>query len=250
MLNVERIDFIRKKLIQDGRVVSNDLARELNVSEDAIRRDLRELSKAGVCRRVYGGALLPNHELTRISARVNHANEEKEVISALAVKLLKPGDVIFLDTCTSNMMIPPLIPRDLPLTIITNSPAITLSLSDHPACKTIMIGGVFSQEKGACLGSASIAELEKILIDKLFLGACGMDLRMGLTAFDYEEAQFKRHLIENSAQVIIPLTFSKIGNVATYKVAELSVVDTVIIDKSKSGELIKDFSETNIHFEM
>jgi DeoR/GlpR family transcriptional regulator of sugar metabolism len=58
MLTVERRQFILEILRRDKKVLSSELSNELKVSEDTVRRDLRELAEAGLLQRVHGGALL------------------------------------------------------------------------------------------------------------------------------------------------------------------------------------------------
>ena len=56
MLTDQRHQLIRDRLAAEGSVLAGELASRFGVSEDTVRRDLRELAKAGHCRRVYGGA--------------------------------------------------------------------------------------------------------------------------------------------------------------------------------------------------
>lgn len=53
----ERFGYILKELETNKRVVCIDLATALNVSEDTILRDLKELAKAQMLLKVHGGAL-------------------------------------------------------------------------------------------------------------------------------------------------------------------------------------------------
>ena len=98
MLTDERHDVIRALLLSDGRVVANELAARFGVSEDTVRRDLRELAKAGYCRRVHGGALAPAPVAMPISARVEKDAGTKTRLAAEAVKLLHPRHTVFIDS--------------------------------------------------------------------------------------------------------------------------------------------------------
>ena len=95
MLPGERLDLISSRLQDTGKVIAADLARELGVSEDTIRRDLRDLSARGVCERVYGGALrLPASAATTLSERAGRSVEAKAALAREAVKLSVNGIVI------------------------------------------------------------------------------------------------------------------------------------------------------------
>ena len=81
MLNQERQDRIRAHLAAKGRVIAAELAKEFNVSENAVRRDLRELARLGLCRRVYGGALAPAPDFGNIQQRATDATEDKQKLA-------------------------------------------------------------------------------------------------------------------------------------------------------------------------
>ena len=57
MLTAERRQAILARVERDGRVVASELVTSLGVSEDTVRRDLRDLAQHGLLHRVHGGAL-------------------------------------------------------------------------------------------------------------------------------------------------------------------------------------------------
>ena len=93
MLAAQRRDAILDRLRTDGRVIARDLAEELGTSEDTVRRDLRDLAAAGLCQRVYGGALpsdlratVVTHSPTVAAALVEHPTVEVFVIGGRLFK--------------------------------------------------------------------------------------------------------------------------------------------------------------------
>ena len=135
----------RQRLIQDrlrvsGRVLAADLADEFNVSEDTIRRDLRELAAAGLCERVYGGALPVTPGSTTLSQRVGQAPERKAALAAAALPFIKPGMTVFFDAGSTNLAIARALPNDLELTAVTNTPLIAAALMEKPLVELIVIG--------------------------------------------------------------------------------------------------------------
>ena len=103
MLNQERQDEILKRLSVRGRVIAAELAREFGVSENAIRRDLRQMAEQGLCRRVYGGALLPAPDAGNIQIRAGNFVENKQRMSQCITKYLKNGQTIFIDASSTNI---------------------------------------------------------------------------------------------------------------------------------------------------
>src|SRR6202047_5095508 len=97
-----RRDVILGRLAQGPSVAAVALALEFEVSEDAIRRDLRALAAEGRCRRVYGGALPLSKATLPITVRVGEARERKAARAAAAVGLIRPGEFVFLDNCSTH----------------------------------------------------------------------------------------------------------------------------------------------------
>lgn len=250
MLNRERQDRILELLAADGRVVAADLAKEFGVSEDAVRRDLRELAGKGLCRRVYGGALSPAPDLGDIQKRVAEVPSSKRALGQCVTKHLEEAKTIFIDASSTNLSVAEALPRSRPLTVVTNAPAVAVALSEHPQCQVIVLGGSFNAAKGACLGSQTTQALKNIYIDTLILGACGVDAQLGLTAFDAEEAEFKRCLIEQSARVIVPVITNKLGTAAPHRLSGLSAVDLLVLESSAPAAIVSQFTDLGVKVEI
>ncbi|TDX79654.1 DeoR family transcriptional regulator [Neorhizobium sp. R1-B] len=246
MLTEERHDRIRGELARKGKVLAAQLAVDFGVSEDTVRRDLREMARMGLCRRVYGGALSPAPDLGTIQTRSAILSEAKHRLGAAIGELLKSGQTIFIDAGSTNITIAGAIPVDTQLTVITNAPSIALALENHEKCRTILLGGIFSPSKGACLGGQVLREAQQIFADIFILGACGIDAEIGLTALDAEEAELKRCMIEQSNQLWVPVTVDKIGTVAPYKIADASAIGKLFAVSDDEGALTLPFSEKGI----
>ncbi|HIE0659576.1 TPA: DeoR/GlpR family DNA-binding transcription regulator [Providencia rettgeri] len=246
MLSQERQDYILAQLSKNGRVIATELATEFGISEDAIRRDLRELARLGLCRRVYGGALLPAPNFGDIKQRTTNLTENKHKLAKRVAEYIENCQTVFIDASSTNITIATELPKTKKITVITNAPAVAVALSEHPLCKVVVLGGIFNQIKGACLGSSTIQELKKIYIDVLILGACGVDKTLGVTALEPEEAEFKRCLLEQSSRVVVAVTSNKIGTVAPYKLAEMSEIDILVIEDNINSSIIKEFTEMGI----
>jgi DeoR/GlpR family transcriptional regulator of sugar metabolism len=84
MLPAQRRDWLLDRLRTDGRLVAKDLAVELGVSEDSVRRDLRDLAAAGLCQRVYGGALPVSPAVADYATRREVETASKRRVAAAA----------------------------------------------------------------------------------------------------------------------------------------------------------------------
>ena len=101
MLTQQRKSHILAVLRRDGQVVAKQLSAELALSEDTIRRDLRELAHDGLLQRVHGGALPASAAVADFSGRRQVAPEEKVTIGRAAAAMVQQGQLVFIDGGTS-----------------------------------------------------------------------------------------------------------------------------------------------------
>ena len=132
LLSAERRQAILAALARDGKVVAARLVAELGVSEDTIRRDLRELAAQGLVQRVHGGALAPAPQPGSFAHRRETWNAEKAALAEAAVGLLAGARVVLLDGSTTNLELARRLPAGQSLTVLTNSPPIAVALAEHP----------------------------------------------------------------------------------------------------------------------
>ena len=152
MLTAERRQQILETLRRDGKVLASELSAVLNVSEDTIRRDLRELAEAGLLQRVHGGALPRSPAAASFAIRQSQAPSAKAAIANAAAQLVRNGQVIILDGGTTTLQVAQRLPLDLRATIVTNSPPIAVALAEHPAVEVIVIGGRLLQDSLVTIG--------------------------------------------------------------------------------------------------
>ena len=226
----ERQQIILDRLMQRGRVLAGDLAREFGTSEDTIRRDLREMASAGKCRRVYGGALPLSPTSGPLAARRAEAPERKAALGRVAATLVQPGQVVFFDAGSTNSAIVRALPAGLGVTIATNAPDIAADLVGKPGVELILIGGRVDPRSGAALGARALRDAREIRVDLAFLGACAVDAEAGVAAFDAEEAEFKRLVAERAKAVAAAVTTDKLGTAAPFLVAPVSRLTHLVVE--------------------
>src|SRR3982751_5057278 len=138
MLAAERRDFLLARLRSSGKVVAKDIAAELGVAEDNIRRDLREMAAAGLCQRVYGGALPAAVAAADYATRTSVSPASKERVAARAVELIRPGMTVLLDGGTTALAVARRLPA---VTVVTHSPTVAAALVGHPSADVFVLGG-------------------------------------------------------------------------------------------------------------
>ncbi|MYN16697.1 DeoR family transcriptional regulator [Rugamonas sp. FT107W] len=243
LLLQERHDLILKQLQADGRVIASMLAQNLNVTEDTIRRDLRDLAAAGLCQKVYGGAvrIAAAPESGTLTQRLGREQSGKSRLATAAATLVKPGSVIFLDAGSSNLAIADALPN-APLTVLTNAPSIAARLLDKSHVELIMIGGRIKQGLGGSVGATALREVELLRPDLYFVGACGVDPQAGITAVDFEEAEFKRRLAAHSKATAVVATAAKLGAVASFLVLPIAQLTHLVVERDTDARLMDAYS--------
>jgi DeoR/GlpR family transcriptional regulator of sugar metabolism len=226
----ERQAEILRRLNQHGRVVASELATVFVVSEDSIRRDLRELAARGLCRRVYGGALPVSPDLPPVSLRRGLQVEEKLLLARKAASLVRAGQTILMDAGSTNSAIADALPDRMGLTIVTTAPDIAQRLMDRQGFDILMIGGRIDKRSGSAVGARATLEIRQCRADLCFPGVCAIDPDTGIWDVDSEEAMIKRALIESSGETVIVVTTDKFGAAAAHHVANLDQIDHLVVE--------------------
>lgn len=226
-LPTARRDSIASRLDDGQAVTASALAIEFDVSEDAIRRDLRGLAAEGRCRRVYGGALPIIRDTKPFAARVGEATEEKHLLARAAAALIAAGDFVFLDSGSTNLALVDNLPEDANLTVATNSVEIASALMRRQDAQILMVGGLVDPEIGGCVDAVAVQAIIQMRFDLAFIGTCSVS-EDGLAADHFEDASFKRAAVGSAGRVVALASNEKIDRRALHRIAGLRQVDTLI----------------------
>jgi DeoR/GlpR family transcriptional regulator of sugar metabolism len=239
---VIRRDIILNRLTEGQSVVATALALEFEVSEDAIRRDLRALAAEGRCRRVYGGALPLAKAAAPMRARMEDGRDRKHALGRKAATLIRPRQFVFLDSGSTNLALVDHLPEDADLTIATNSVEIAAAASRRPDLRLIVIGGAVDHGVGGCIDGTATLSLAKLNIDLGVIGACAASASAGVSAHDPYDAAFKRALLAASRERLVLATSDKLGARAPHRVAELKEIDTFVLEHDASAEALSELA--------
>ncbi|KXF76298.1 DeoR family transcriptional regulator [Paramesorhizobium deserti] len=240
----ERQVRIREKLATSGRVLAGDLALEFSVSEDTIRRDLREMAAAGLCRRVYGGALAPVPPTAPFMERAAEQPERKHSLARAAVQFIEQGMLVFLDASSTNLAIAREISSISGITVATNAPLIASALMDK--VDLILIGGTVDRRVGAAVGGKALSDVALLRPDLCILGACGVEAQAGITAFHLEDAELKRVIARRSRSVMTTATAEKLGTAAPHDVIAMAECGRLVVEQDTAAETIRDIEALGV----
>ena len=237
----ERQQRILEQLRKHGRVVANDLAAAFAVSEDSIRRDLRDMAAKGLCRRVYGGALLPTPRFDALPERVGRQDPERSALAAHAASLLLPGQVVLMDAGSTNVEIARAL-RGTALTVVTNSPAVADALAGAQATEVVMIGGRIDPRSGGAIGSIALQQLAQLQVDVCIPGVCAVDPETGIWGINAEECAFKQAMLRACDMTLVVASNEKVGARGSFRIAGIEQVDQLLISDRVAAEMQQRFA--------
>ncbi len=236
MLAVERRIKVLERLEADQAVEVSSLAREFQVSEMTIRRDLRRLDRDGFVRRTYGGATTRvvraagAFEVTQ-SARMLHNAQEKRRIALRAAEMTVGARVIFVGVGSTVEQFARLAAPREGLLVITPS-LVVASVLGTRRVQVIMAGGMVRQDELSCVGPAAVECVQRFNTDIAVIGAAGISARRGITDLDESEAGVIRAALERTERIVVLADGSKFGDVALSTVVPIKRVSTIITDAS------------------
>jgi DeoR/GlpR family transcriptional regulator of sugar metabolism len=244
VLTAERRQAILARVERDGRVVASELVASLGVSEDTVRRDLRDLAEQGLLRRVHGGALASAPPTGSFTHRLDVSPEEKAALAEAALPLLTGARVIVLDGGTTTLELARRLPVLYDGTVVTNSPPIASALASHPKAEVMLVGGRLLKDEQVSVGAAAVEAFDTVRADICVLGICSLHPDVGVTTPDAEEAYVKRAMLASAGEVIALATSDKLRSASPWVVAQLADIDHLVTDGS--GELTRPYTSAGI----
>jgi DeoR/GlpR family transcriptional regulator of sugar metabolism len=246
MLTAERRDLLLARLRSDGKLVAKALATELGLSEDSIRRDLRELAAAGLCEKVYGGAVPASPALADYATRRDVEPKSKQGVAKQAATLIGPGSITILDGGTTTLAVARALPRDLECTVVTHSPTVASALLDRPRVEIILIGGRVFKHSAVTCGAAAVEAARAISAEVFLLGVTGVHPIHGLTTGDADEAAMKRALARRAAETYVLASVEKLGAVSRFEVLPLTDVAGIVTD-GLDNDVVNELSARGVN---
>lgn len=245
MVKEERLQAIMDQLTKDNKVQLGEMSKLLNVSEDTVRRDIKELDIQGLLKAVRGGAIstssIPHHYRDREKYDVGL----KKVIAEKAIPLIENGQTIFMDGGTSVLAVAQMLPKDLKITVVTNSFPVADVLEDHPTAEVIFAGGRLYKTAFTTIGQQAIDTIRNVRANIYFFGVSSIHT-VGLTARSYEDSLVKRAMADNAAKIVALSTLQKIDTAEAFYICPITRVDVLITEASPDEEKLQPYSNLGI----
>ncbi|NKI70014.1 DeoR family transcriptional regulator [Collimonas pratensis] len=246
MLTLQRKQYLLEILERDGQIVAKTLSEQLGLSEDTIRRDLRQLAQEGLLQRVHGGALPASPALAGFTERQQISADAKPAIGRAAAAMIQPGQVVLIDGGTTAVQLVRQLAPTLRATVVTHSPSIAVELVSHPYIEVIMIGGHLFKHSIVAVGAAALEAIGRIRADLYFMGVCSLHPEAGISTGDFEEAGVKRALSDAAARTVVLASPEKLDTASPFQIAPLSQVSDIVVNTGVAEALIAPYRKMGI----
>jgi DeoR family fructose operon transcriptional repressor len=239
----ERQQAIAGLMRESGRISVAELAERFGVTAETARRDLAVLERAGLLRRVHGGAVATT-ALSMIERGVaerdsTRADQKANIAKAAVALLPQAGGAVLLDAGTTTARLASMMPIDRELFVVTNSLGIASRLGGQSGVDLRLLGGRVRGVTQACVGDETVRALDDLRLDVAFLGTNAVSARHGMTTPDPDEAAVKRAMVRCARQVVVLADSSKLDQEQLVRFASVDEVDTLVTDAEADNKKLE-----------
>ena len=247
MLRLARQSAILKAVSARGSCGVAELARELQVSGETIRRDIKAMARDGLVRKVHGGVGLP--DLLRESSfrhRLAENAEAKQTIARLMAAQVRNGDSLMMDTGSTTAYVARELAGHRDLLLITNCTEIARTLANGQGNRVMLTGGELRGDDGAVFGAEAVRFVGGFRVALAILSIGAIDPRDGFMDFHPEEAEYSRAVIAQARRVFVVADQSKFGRPAPVKVCGPEAVDVLVTDRAPTPAFAARLAEARV----
>lgn len=247
MLPIARKNKIKEIILEQKSVTVSELTNIFKVTEETIRRDLKQLEEEGVLTRTYGGAFISEgvQNDVNVNLREHIHVEGKRKIAAKCLSMIKNGDSIFLDASTTSLVIATML-EDKKLTVVTNSIKVINTLLDKQNINIVVIGGTLSPSSLSNVGRSAEYTMNHYFFDTAFISCRSVSMQHGITDSNEQQAAIRKLAAEHANNVYLIADYTKFDKTSFARICDFDLIDNVVVDKSLSQEWKQFLDEQNI----
>lgn len=238
---VARHHHIERALQSEAAVSTLELARALRVSQETIRRDLIQLEEKGRLRRVYGGAVMLHRQQSSeppFTERARINTQAKQVVGNVAARIAAESKTIFIDVGTTAQAAARSLAPFFTGTIVSHSLLVALEISSNSQADLILAPGRLRRGEWSLSGTATHNFIKTMHFDIALLSCGGVDGVAGATDFDFDDAEVKRTVAQQSTEAFILADSSKHGVVGSHSIGDWFDVNGIITDRDPPHGLL------------
>lgn len=246
MRKIDRQKIIMQEINLHNRVLCTDLSLTMNVSDDTIRRDIKELAEAGKILKIHGGAVGVSFASPFNIQHEVYAQEAKKKIAEKTFRLIRNNNVILTEGGTTILELAKMIPKTLKATFFTISPQVAITLSDFSNIDVITVGGRLMQNANLHVGSSVLNQLAEVKADLCLLGANAFSVEGGLSDLDWEVVQVKKALIRSAKKVAVLAISEKLNTTQAIKICGVEDIDYLITELPPDNEVLAPYQQAGL----
>lgn len=249
MIHSQRHAHILLSLEKSERIRVHELAAHCGVTAMTIRRDLLDLERKGLLVRRYGGAVRTTaaHTFFSFYERLGRNKVAKKAIGRAAAALVQDNDTIFIDCGSTPFQMTRHLFNRRNLRVITNSLPVVSELLHNPGIRIIILGGELVHSRRATQGRLSERLLGEYRADKAFIGADGISVDSGLSAYNELEGGISRRMMEQSRESYLLCDSSKLGKDSLFPFKPAAALTALITDKRSRPDVIARFRRAGLN---
>ncbi|CAM3956510.1 DeoR/GlpR family DNA-binding transcription regulator [Mesobacillus zeae] len=247
MLHITRKTKIKELIIEKKSVTVSELTKLFKVTEETIRRDLKQLEDEGFLTRTYGGAYISDGVQNDVDINLRefiHV-EGKKKIASKALSFIKSGDSIFLDASTTSIVIASML-TDQKLTVVTNSVKVVTTLMNNQNINLVVIGGTLSKTSLSNLGRTAESNLEHYFFDSAFISCRSVSRQHGITDSNEQQAGIRKIAADHANRVHLIADYTKFDKTSFASICGFEQINTIIVDEKLEPEWAKFLEEKGV----
>ncbi|MBS0293785.1 MAG: DeoR/GlpR transcriptional regulator [Proteobacteria bacterium] len=209
-----------------------DLAEQLGVTLQTVRRDVQRLAEQGLVTRFHGGVRMPGstvENLAHTQRESLHAEGKARIARAVAAQVPQ-GCSLILNIGTTTEAIARALLQHRGLRVITNNLNVAAILCGNPDCEVIVAGGVVRARDRAIVGEAAVDFMRQFRVDIAVIGISGIEGDGTLRDYDLREVKVAQTIIAQSREVWLAADHSKFNRPAMVQLAQLSQINRLFTD--------------------
>ncbi len=231
----------------EGAVSIAELADRFDVSDETVRRDVRQLELLGHVQKVHGGVRLPENIFeSPWRQRQYEQSEAKRAIGRACAALIPDGARLTIESSTTAFWVARAMRSQRNLSVITNGVEIARELCGRNNNRIYVAGGEMSNGTMSTLGPPAIEYIAQFTPDIAIIGASALDPDRGLCDFHVQEAEIARAILDTAARVILIADSSKFGRRALVQVCDIERIDVLVSDQKPRGRLADKLASTEL----
>ncbi|MCR9213973.1 MAG: DeoR/GlpR family DNA-binding transcription regulator [Proteobacteria bacterium] len=224
-----------------------ELASKLGVSDETIRRDIKQMAQTGAVEKIHGGVMLPHASLEPpFLRRLEEQRAEKQKIAKLTASLIRDGETLLIDNGSTSCYIAKELSGHRNLTVVTNSTEVARDLCARNNNTVFMAGGEIRADDSAAYGPTAVNFAKQFTTERAILSIGALHAETGCLDYDLSEAEFKRAVMPQAGSIVMVADHSKFNRPGVVKVCDFEAVDMLLTDQMPPQEIVDQIGRERI----